>query len=167
MLSIPITFRRSTHVTIIFYQIDTSTDTNSLYQVHKFSQKIWDATGKLIKAAISKNEMKYDRCANIYGCYLKLTQDLAKNGQGQLNKKWLEWKEKGDEKILQKIALKENRTFIGLGTEHKDEYKSLASSENHPIIYTDRESIPYMAPILGTQSIYQLQGDSKELSSSK
>ena len=35
------------------------------------------------------------------------------------------------------------------------------------MIYTDRESILDMAPILGTQLIYQLQGDSKEVSTSK
>ena len=87
------------------YQIDTSADTYSSCQVHKFAQKFcfkgsWDATGKLIKAAISKNEINYDRCANAYGCYLKLTRDLAKNRYRKLNKKWLEWEEKGDEKYF-------------------------------------------------------------------
>ena len=111
--------------------------------------------------------MTYDRCANAYDYYLKLTQDLDKNGQGHLHKQWLEWEKKGDEKILQKTALKTNHTFIGLGTEHTDKYESLISSGNQHIIYTDRESIPDMAPIVGTQPLYQLKGDSKEVSNGK
>ena len=63
--------------------------------------------------------------------------------------------------------MKTNRTFVGLGTENKDKNKSLTSSDNQYIIYTDREYIPDMAPVVGTQSLYQLQDDSKEVSADK
>jgi len=117
-----------------------------------------------VKSAILKNEMKHDRCANAYDCYLKLTRDLTKNGQEDVNQKWLKWERNLDQKILQKTALKTNRTFIGLGTEHTEEYDRLTSLGNQHIIYTDRKSIPDMAPIVGTQSLYQLQGDSNKVS---
>ena len=65
--------------------------------VQKFCIKgSWDTTGKLVKDTILKNEMKYYRCANVYYCYLKLNQDLVKNGQARLNKKWLEWEMSGE-----------------------------------------------------------------------
>jgi len=117
-----------------------------------------------VKSAILKNEMKYDRCANAYDCYMKLTRDLTKNGEEDVNQNWLKWERKLDHKILQKTALKTNRTFIGLGTEHTEEYQRLTSAGNQHIIYTDRKSIPDMAPIVGTQSLYQLQGDRKKVS---
>ena len=84
-----------------------------------------------------------------------------------MNKKWLEWEEKGDERKLQKTSLKTNCTFIGLGTEHTDEYESLTFSGNQHIIYTDKESIPDMTPMLGTQLLYQLQGESNEIFAGK
>ena len=151
------------------FMIVTSADNNGSCQVHKFAQKFcfkgsWDATGKLIKSAILKNEMKHDRCANAYDCYLKLTRDITKNRQEDVNKNWLRWERNLDQKIQQKKVLKTNWTFIGLGTEHKEEYERLTSLGNQHIIYTDRESIPDMAPIVGTHSLYQLQGDSKKIS---
>ena len=54
--------------------------------------------------------------------------------------------------------------FIGLGTDQTEEYERLTSLENQHIIYTDRESIPDMAPIVRTQSLYQLQGDRNTVS---
>ena len=54
-------------------------------------------------------------------------------------------------------------TLIGLGTDYTDEYESLTSSGNQYIIYTDQEYIPDIAPILGTQLLYQVQGDSSEI----
>ena len=51
-----------------FWKVANSTHTRSSIIVHKFAEMYyfkgnWDATGKLIKAAIMKNEMKYDQCA--------------------------------------------------------------------------------------------------------
>ena len=50
-----------------------------------------------------------------------------------------------------------------MGTEYREEYERLTSLGNQYIIYTDRESIPDMAPIVGTHSLYQLQDDSKKI----
>lgn len=95
------------------FMIVTSADNNGSCQVHKFAQKFcfkgsWDATGKLIKSAILKNEMKHDRCANAYDCYLKLTRDITKNRQEDVNKNWLRWERNLDQKIQQKKVLKTN-----------------------------------------------------------
>ena len=52
-----------------FWKIATSFNDRSSRIVHKFAEKYcfigsWDATGKLVKAAILKNEMKYERWAD-------------------------------------------------------------------------------------------------------
>ena len=111
----------------------------------------WDTTGKLVKDTILKNEMKYYRCANVYRCYLKLNQDLVKNGQARLNKKWLEWEMSG-EKISQNTHLKINRTFIGLNTEYTNNCTTLTSANNQKIIYTNHKSMPDMVRYECTQS---------------
>ena len=51
--------------------------------VNKFASKHafkvpWDATGKIVKAVISRNEFKLDRCTNAMDCYLKLMKDTSK-----------------------------------------------------------------------------------------
>ena len=51
--------------------------------IHKFASKHafkgpWDATGKIVKSVITKNEFKFERCSNAFQCYLKLKIDLNK-----------------------------------------------------------------------------------------
>ena len=70
--------------------------------IHKFGQKYgfkgsWDATCKLVKGQILKDELKFDRCANALDCYLKLNRDLHKDGTGESNKKCSSWEANGDE----------------------------------------------------------------------
>ena len=60
--------------------------------IHKFAQKhkfkgSWEATGKLIKDTILKNELKLDRFATAWDCYLKLRRDLTKNGSEDMQQK--------------------------------------------------------------------------------
>ena len=54
--------------------------------IQKFAQKYifkgsWDATVKLVKSTILKNEFKLDKCTDAYDFYLILNRDLTKGGQ--------------------------------------------------------------------------------------
>jgi len=53
--------------------------------LHKFGQKYrfkgpWDATGKMVKQRILNNELKNLRCANAWDCYVKLREQMTKDG---------------------------------------------------------------------------------------
>ena len=106
-----------------------------------------------------KNENKFDRCANALNCYYKLKRDLSKDGQCESNKKWLEWEMNGDEQILNNKPLRTRRTFIGLGTEYKDEYDKLIGAGERHIVFTDRKKVPEISTVEGVQKIFQLHGD--------
>jgi hypothetical protein len=129
---------------------------------HKFAQKYgfkgsWDATGKLVKQAIMRNEKKYERCENALECYKKLRLDLTKKGDDDKNKKWKQWEENNDSLLLKKTALTTNRTYIGLGVESKDELKKLQQEGFDHIVHTDRTSIPDMKALKETQKLNQVQ----------
>ena len=76
-----------------------------------------------------------------------------------MNRKWLEWENEGNENILTKTPLTTQRTFIGFATEYKEEFDRLEAAGNDHIIFTDRRSIPDMKVLVGTQKVFQLQGD--------
>ena len=146
-----------------FYHVATFGDNHQTRIVHKFAQKYgfkgpWDATGKLIKGKIHNNEMKYHRCANAFDCYIKLQSDLGKDGTEINNQKWLAWEADGDERILNKTPFKTNRTFVGLGTEYKDEYDNLTAQGYKHIIYTNRNDIPDMKAVPQTLKLFQIEG---------
>jgi len=152
-----------------FWHVAAAADTIDARIIHKFASKYrfkgsWDATGKIVKSCILKNELKMNRCANAYDCYINLKRDLSHDGKEKNKQKWLEWEEKGDERILEKTQLTSNRTLIGFGTEHKDEYDRLVTSGLDHIIYTDRASVPNMKAVAGTRKLFQLQGDLKSVS---
>ena len=155
-----------------FYHVATCGKTHQSRVVQKFAEKFcfkgsWDATGKLIKWAILKNEKKFNRCANALDCYYKLKRDLSKDGQCESNEKWLEWERNGDERILNNRPLRTRRTFIGLGTEYKDEYDKLIGAGEKHIVFTDRENVPEIPTVEGTQKMFQLHGDLTPLPSGK
>jgi len=155
-----------------FYHVATSGKTHQSRIVQKFAEKFcfkgsWDATGKLIKYAILKNEMKFDRCANALDCYYKLKRDLNKDGQRKSDKMWLEWEKNGDERIINNTPLRTTRTFIGLGTEYKAEYDKLIGAGEKHVVFTDRETVPEISTVEGTQKMFQLHGDIKALPSGK
>ena len=61
--------------------------------IHKFAEKFafkgpWDATGKLIKDKILRNELKFSRCANAFDCCIKLKRDLTKDVIEKTNQQW-------------------------------------------------------------------------------
>ena len=60
---------------------------------------------------------------------------------------------------MEKTQLTSNRTIIGLGTEHKDEYNRLVAAGHHHIIFTDRASVPNMKAVTRTRKLFQLEGD--------
>ena len=155
-----------------FYHVATFAETHHSRVIQKFAEKFcfkgsWDATGKLIKHAILKNEKKFDRCANALDCYYKLKRDLNKDGQRESDKMWLEWERNGDERIINNTPLRTNRTFVGLGTEYKDEYDKLIGAGEQHIVFTDRETIPEISTVEGTQKMFQVHGDTAPLPSGK
>ena len=156
-----------------FVHVAMSGKSNGSRIVHKFAEKYcfkgsWDATGKLVKHTIMKNELKYDRCANANDCYNKLKRDLSSNGLNKKrNQNWIEWENNGNEKLIQKTPLTTNRTFIGLGTESEEEYNRLQTTGENHIIYTNRLSIPDMRAVAGTQKIFQISGDVDPISLEK
>ena len=147
-----------------FWHVASAADTVDARVIHKFASKYrfkgsWDATGKIVKSCIMKNELKMNRCANAYDCYINLRHDLSQDGNEKHKQKWLEWENNGDERILEKTELTSNRTIIGLGTEHQDEYDRLRGKGKEHIIYTNRVSVPNMETVKGTRTIFQVQGD--------
>ena len=123
---------------------------------HKFAQKYrfkgsWDATGKLIKKRILNNEFKFDRCADAFDCYKKLSRNqfqygLAKDGSELKYEKLKEYEEQGDARVLKNTGLTTRRTMIGLAVETQDLYNDLIISNDH-IVLTNRTLIPDMIPI--------------------
>ena len=69
--------------------------------------------------------------------------------------------------MLQKTPFKTNRTFIGLGTEHKEEYDRLVATNNKHIMFTDKSYIPDMKPITSTHTLYQLDTEQHPTTSGK
>lgn len=132
--------------------------------MHKFAQKFkfkgpWDATGKIIKEAIRNCELQFKRCANAMDCYENMTERLAHDGNGKLQKQWKKWETEKDKQILTKTFFKTNRTFIGLGVESKEKYDELIALKKKHIVFTDRENIPDMKAIPGTLKVYQAAGN--------
>ena len=111
--------------------------------------------------------MKNSRCANAYDCYINLKESLEEDGTQVRNQRWLEWEADGDDRILNKTPFKTNRTFIGLGTEHKDEFDTLIGKGHKHIIFTDREDIPDMRAIPATLKLYQIEGQKNAMPSGK
>ena len=84
---------------------------------------------------------------------------MTKNGSEESNQNWIKWEAIEDECIVQKTPLTTNCTFIGLGIEKLSEYNILKASGEEHIMFTNRENIPNMKTVMGTQNFYQLQGD--------
>lgn len=109
-----------------FFKVATFGEVNGSRQNHKLTQKYgfkepWDATKKLAKEHILRNELKYDRWADTRECYLKLKRDFKKKYRKKY-KDWSNWKRDGDERILQNTTFTSQRTFIGLCIEDNDKY---------------------------------------------
>lgn len=133
--------------------------------IHNFAQKYrfkggWDATGKIVKERILNNELKGDRCATAFDCYIKLGRDLTKNGEDEKSSKLLEYENNNDERVIKNTTLTTKKTHIGFGTQDKDQYDSLMQNKTYKhIIFTNRTEIPDMKPTPQTLKISQVQGD--------
>ena len=132
--------------------------------IHKFAQKYrfkgsWDATGKHVKYAILKNEMKFDRCHDAKACYYKLKRDMTRHGHEKEKIKWREWEQAKDKRIVGKTTFKTNRTFVGLAVESMDEVTHMRNAGEEHIVFTDRVNIPNTKVVPGTQMIYQVMGE--------
>ena len=77
----------------------------------------------------------------------------------KLKQKWLEQEIEGNENIPTKTPLTMQQTLIGFATEYKEEFDCLEATGNDRIIFTDRASIPNMEVLVGTQTVFQPQGN--------
>ena len=133
--------------------------------VHKIAQTYWfegnwNTTRKIVKERILNNELKNYRCANAWDCYIRLSKDLSKNGEEENMKRLKKYEEDGNVRVLKNTTLTTKRTFIVFDTDKKTEYDGLISNTNYKhIVYTDREKIPDMNPLVDTQKISQISGD--------
>ena len=76
----------------------------------------WDATGKIVKERILNNELKNLRCANAWDCYVKLREQLTKDGTEDRICKLFEYEKNGDANKseydgLLKVSLKTNTLY--------------------------------------------------------
>ena len=121
--------------------------------MHMFAKKYqfkgpWDGTGKLIKQTILNSELKYERCSDTFQCDLKLRRDLTKDNNSDRMKNLREYESKGDLKAVENTIFTTTQTYIGYGTEYKDEYQRLLLDNQYDhIVFTDRENIPDMQPL--------------------
>ena len=119
-----------------FWKVATSASRNKSIIVHKFAQKYrfkgpWDATGKLVKQAIQNNELRFERCANAWDCYIKLGRDLSRDGQAERTRKLLEYEHNQDVRLLNNTPFTTSRTHIGFCTEEQDEYNTLNNASQY------------------------------------
>ena len=80
--------------------------------MHKFEHKFkfkgpWDATGKIVKRAIKSCESQFKRCANAMDCYENMTERLATDGNGKVQKQWKNGKQRRTNVFLPKHSLKQ------------------------------------------------------------
>ena len=130
--------------------------------VHKFAQKYWfkgpwDAYSKVVKMKIYNFEVQGVRCATAYDCYNNLRYDLTKTGYHMKMAKLLDYERNGDERVLENTLFTTHSTFIGYATADKQEYDCICSQGNNHIVFIDRENIPDMKAITGTQKFSQVQ----------
>lgn len=146
-----------------FYKIATCGDRHEGVRIsHRFAQKycfkgVWDGAGKVVKAYIRNLEDSLQqRFPDALTCFLKCREPLAlpKN-----RKPWEEWEAKLDPRILDKSEFTVSRRYFGYATDDKGQYEQLGTKYPH-VVFTDREHIPTIGQIKGTQSLHSVAGDS-------
>ena len=65
----------------------------------------------------------------------------------------------GDERVLENTTFTTHSAYTGYATEDREEYERLSKEHKH-VVFTDRENIPDMKMIKGSQKIYHIQGSS-------
>ena len=78
--------------------------------------------------------MKNERCANANDCYSKLTKELTKDGSEAITKKLEKYEQLKDKRVLENTTLRTRHTFVGLGTEKKEDYKKLLREGHKNIV---------------------------------
>ena len=146
-----------------FWKVASSGKHNESVIVHKFAQKYrfkgsWDATGKIVKEAIRNSELRYERCATAFDCYMKMKHHLTRNGNENSTQKLLEYEATQDARVVQNTPFRCRRTYIGLGTESIDEYNTLKEHNEH-IVFTNRNEKEDMNAVSETMKISQVNGD--------
>jgi hypothetical protein len=140
---------------------------------HRFAQKydfkgIWDASSKVIKDFIRKNEYeattlspsdqtekKNKRYPNALACYKQLREHLPKPTP---KKDWDTFEKTKNTKILEKGHFVINNRFFGYGTEKKQEFDELIDAGYDHIVFTDRLNVPWAATVKDTLQLHSVEG---------
>jgi hypothetical protein len=72
---------------------------------------------------------------------------------------WHDYERDHDPRILNKTAFMVSRRFFGYATEDLETFRKL-SNQYHHILFTDRDNVPRMEQIDGTQKLHSVAGDS-------
>lgn len=103
-----------------------------------------------------------------HGLLLKDNSRFDKNGNESNMLTLMKYEENGDARILKNTPFTTNKFHIGFGTEDITKYNTLSSNPNYShTFYTQRDDIPDMKPIKGTQLIAQVSGCSQPNSDGK
>ena len=74
--------------------------------------------------------------------------------------KLLQYEKDGDARVLENTPFTTHSAYTGYCTEDKEEYERLSKEHNH-VVFTDRENIPDMKTIVGSQKLFHVKGSSK------
>eukprot|EP00957_Ditylum_brightwellii_P136750 10428089-Ditylum_brightwellii.AAC.1 len=89
---------------------------------------------------------------------LQLGRELTRDGTKKETLKLLEYERIGDKRVLDNTTMQTWRTFVGYGTEYKEEYDQTLNEGKKHVIFTDRKNIKDMPQGKDIQKIYQCQG---------
>ena len=105
------------------------------------------------------NELRLERCATAFDCYIKLKQDLSRSGTEEKTTSFLEYETNQDTRFVKNIALIYKRSYIGFATQKNDEYNTL-QAHNEYIVFTNWKNVEEMNVI---QEIIKISQVSSEL----
>jgi RNA polymerase subunit RPABC4/transcription elongation factor Spt4 len=116
---------------------------------------VWDAGGKVVKQHAKNDELMGKRYANSWDLYCKLTRALG--GAVVSRTDWIKLEKELDDRIHQRGHFVVDNRFFGLVVDTEEERKTLSNEWKH-IVFADRNDIPDMKPIEGTQTLHSVDG---------
>jgi phage tail protein X len=144
-----------------FYKIATFEDRHDGVTLeHSFAQKFcfkgpWDGAGKVVKKFIKKQEDALkERFPDGLTCFLRCKDEL-KIPKNQND--WAKYEAELDPKILDKSTFTTSQRYFGFATDKRDQYEDLKKEHEH-IVFTDRNQVPSIPRIEGTQQLHSVAG---------
>lgn len=126
--------------------------------IHKFAEKFqfkgsWDGIGKNVKKFLWDCEMGNKRCGNAFACYDRCRKDFPTNNP----KKWKQYEQDGDLKLMQKNPFCYDTIEFGFVVESMAHYNQLKEQGHKHVVYTNRKEIgDDVAPVEDTNNFFQV-----------